>query len=447
MIDVDDRLGWKRRCEVLGAAMPGYKAGGGVDESFTRAVALELGRLGSGTSVFKTFTVLTDEKKRREHNLKAIPDFRKFSLKGLSNIWLHAVKSKELSLSTPPQDNTNLGDASSSHSSSNTLKGLSILTEARILISIKFKNPTQKPIAEEIQEMLNQKTPNMEVNAALVRELDIHALFNSTSSLVLMSMPIWLWVSLPHDTSLQYVGVIRSPNLLPPTTLLATPSVSEESAKEHNTASPSFEIDSQRREPPNDRRPRGKLEVGFTTKEFREVQASLANEKDQNNKLLDKVRKSEQEKRSLDHETREKERWRERYKQKDAEVKLLSERLIERDLLERERETRQTRETRAVVAQAPAFHEFNNDFSRIQAESQQRPAADFDKKSIRPPPRPRTHLNPDLFVPQKKKKSFFSDPDLDEMTRNLNKRLPENVMRMLDRRGQSSLGRSRLVKI
>jgi hypothetical protein len=209
---------WKRRCEILGAAGPVNKAGGKAAESFTAALTTELRQLKSnGISVLQLYANVTSKEKIAHYKLKTTPAYRKFWIApDLANIFLGPVKPKDSSLSSdqPGQGAMVTADNLSTGGSSVTLRDLSTSTEARILFSLKFRNPAEKPVAKEILQWLENKPHDAQIEVAVYRELAFHGLFESDSGLALMSMPIWLWASLPPNTAFQYVGVVRSDNLL-----------------------------------------------------------------------------------------------------------------------------------------------------------------------------------------------------------------------------------------
>jgi hypothetical protein len=201
MIDLQFR--WKRRCEMLAAAGITEEATAG-DTSFSRAVVKELkerkDRVGFLASEIRTS--LSNLEKMDRLGLKQTPHDR---------------------MSNPRYDALRLGRLRSdgeagSQTSSITIGEIKASTTARMLIKIRFANPSADLIKEEIEAWLRKTLPSSieDVDFAAVREAQVHSLFKSESSLAIFSVPLWIWDLIPHSPACQALGIIRSGDLLRP---------------------------------------------------------------------------------------------------------------------------------------------------------------------------------------------------------------------------------------
>jgi hypothetical protein len=202
----NNRKPWKRRCEILGAAGAGDldKGSGDSRYSFTAAVAKELLAQKSTPrfTVLHLYSLMTDRERMDGYPLQVSPHRRTFPGK----------KNLRGSISLVPLKDQNTRDRGvddASLSSSSTLVSLGRLSDAKMLIRIHFGFPTEKPVLEEWEDWLKTRPPD-------IRSLEIswEGLYGSDSGLALVSIPIWLWTSLPQNPAYQHIGIIRSKNLL-----------------------------------------------------------------------------------------------------------------------------------------------------------------------------------------------------------------------------------------
>jgi hypothetical protein len=126
-------------------------------------------------------------------------------------------------MSNPRFDSMRLGrlrsDADAgSQASSITISEIKASTTARMLIKIRFANPSADLIKEEIEAWLRKTLPSSieDIDFAAVREAQVHSLFESESSLAIFSVPLWVWDLIPHSPACQALGIIRSGDLLRP---------------------------------------------------------------------------------------------------------------------------------------------------------------------------------------------------------------------------------------
>ncbi|KAH8786886.1 hypothetical protein BGZ57DRAFT_145714 [Hyaloscypha finlandica] len=201
---IDLRFRWKRRCEMLAAAGITEEAGAG-DTSFSRAVVMELkertNRVGFLASEIRTS--LSNPKKMTRLGLKATPHHDRMSNPRFDSMRLGRLRS---------------GADVGSQTSSITIGEIKASTTARMLVKIRFANPSADLIKEEIEAWLRKTLPSSieDIDFAAVREAQVHSLFESESSLAIFSVPLWVWDLIPHSPACQALGIIRSGDLLRP---------------------------------------------------------------------------------------------------------------------------------------------------------------------------------------------------------------------------------------
>lgn len=174
---IDLRFRWKRRCEMLAAASI-MEAGAG-DTSFSRAVVKELkertNRVGFLASEIRTS--LNNPKKMNNLGLKATPHHDRMSNPRFDSLRLGRLRSDaDVGLQT----------------SSITIGEIMASTTARMLIKIRFANPSADLVKEEIEAWLRKTLPSSieDIDFATVREAQVHSIFESESSLALFSVPL-----------------------------------------------------------------------------------------------------------------------------------------------------------------------------------------------------------------------------------------------------------------
>jgi hypothetical protein len=174
---IDLRFRWKRRCEMLAAASI-TEAGAG-DTSFSRAVVKELkertNRVGFLASEIRTS--LSNPKKMNNLGLKATPHHDRMSNPRFDSLRLGRLRS-----------NADVG----LQTSSITIDESKVSTTARMLIKIRFANPSADLVKEEIEAWLRKTLPSSieDIDFAAVREAQVHSLFESESSLTISSVPL-----------------------------------------------------------------------------------------------------------------------------------------------------------------------------------------------------------------------------------------------------------------
>jgi hypothetical protein len=149
------------------------------DTSFSRAVVKELkertNRVGFLASEIRTS--LNNPKKMNNLGLKATPHHDRMSNPRFDSLRLGRLRSDaDVGLQT----------------SSITIGEIMASTTARMLIKIRFANPSADLVKEEIEAWLRKTLPSSieDIDFATVREAQVHSIFESESSLALFSVPL-----------------------------------------------------------------------------------------------------------------------------------------------------------------------------------------------------------------------------------------------------------------
>jgi hypothetical protein len=179
---IDLKFRWKRRCEMLAAAGITEEAGAG-DASFSLAVVKELkertNRVGFRPSEIRI--ALSNPKKMRLLGLKATPQHDCMSSLRYANdpMRLCPLRSDR---NTEPK------------ASSITVSEIKASSSSRMLIKIRFTNPSTDLIKEDIEAWLKSTIPSSidDIDFAAVREAQVHYLFESESSPAIFSVPLWV---------------------------------------------------------------------------------------------------------------------------------------------------------------------------------------------------------------------------------------------------------------
>jgi len=84
-------------------------------------------------------------------------------------------------------------------------------TDARILIKIAFKNPTDE-LRQEVRKFWSQSgPPNFnEVELAVWKQIQVVEVFQTNSSLLLATLPISLWAFFPRHSAYECIDMVRS---------------------------------------------------------------------------------------------------------------------------------------------------------------------------------------------------------------------------------------------
>ncbi|KAK5108511.1 hypothetical protein LTR62_008251 [Meristemomyces frigidus] len=90
------------------------------------------------------------------------------------------------------------------------------------MVKIRLKIPAQELLPDGWVEWLAQRPPDvaelliyLRFEDAVTGQIELQGDWNSTSSMLLISLPMWLWQLLPKRSAYQEIGVLRSANLLP----------------------------------------------------------------------------------------------------------------------------------------------------------------------------------------------------------------------------------------
>jgi hypothetical protein len=219
MVIRDESVKWGGALEVLAACRQDGKAGADKGHMFTGALSELLkdeAITHDGATAFGLGTIMSNRKWWKDtKELKTDPVYVDVG----TSLKATARPSRTVSFITLiPMEKA--GDDSSSALSALTLSEAVPYTDARILISVSLETP---PKPEEWIAMFEHYRPGgvHGLKFAAWSEKDLSslkinniALFESGSSLAIMSIPIWLWYALPPNDAYQRIGTVYSDNLL-----------------------------------------------------------------------------------------------------------------------------------------------------------------------------------------------------------------------------------------
>lgn len=121
-----------------------------------------------------------------------------------------AKKGVEIETITPhaPGDDSDSGYESQKGSRSQ-------LSNARILIKIRLRDPAEALSSDDWLKWFEDRPHNVaHVDIAVVKKIEWVGVFESDSSLALITVPMWLWHSMEQDPACESLGLVRSKNLL-----------------------------------------------------------------------------------------------------------------------------------------------------------------------------------------------------------------------------------------
>ncbi|KAK6382986.1 hypothetical protein LTS17_003656 [Exophiala oligosperma] len=220
---------WNQRSEILGASSALEEASAMRKSSFTAALAEELRKRArqSGQGANWYYTLLTSTEKTRHYKLVQAPLWRRYSGPSFrTGIFLQDMnwKSSPQTGATAAGADTDSGLGSSTASITSqarlwqdTINNLTDLSDVRVLIKIRLRNPAEQLLDADWMDMFEHRPSNIasiEVNVA--SKVVCHGIFESDSSILLVTVPIWLWQTVQHNTSYENLGVVHSDNLLAP---------------------------------------------------------------------------------------------------------------------------------------------------------------------------------------------------------------------------------------
>ena len=89
------------------------------------------------------------------------------------------------------------------------------VSNARVLIKIRLRDTAEALSSNEWLKWFEDRPHNVaQVDIAMVREIEWVGVFESDSSLALITVPMWLWLSMKQDPACESLGIVGSKNLL-----------------------------------------------------------------------------------------------------------------------------------------------------------------------------------------------------------------------------------------
>jgi hypothetical protein len=253
MIEEGEFQTWAQRSEILCSSSALEQASALKSSSFTKALAEELKKRsdqrGQGANWY--YTLLTSTERTRNHKLVQAPLWRRYSSVSFqTGIFLQSQKWTPPQISgagSLPDDDSAIGSSNASIMSQDklfkrTIDELSNLSDLRVLVKIRLRNPVEQLLMRDWMEMFEHRPANVDtIEVNVVDKVVCHALFESDSSLLLVTVPIWLWQTVEHNAAYENLGIVRSDNLLAPGQAVGMMKVATDiasSAKLKQTAAP-----------------------------------------------------------------------------------------------------------------------------------------------------------------------------------------------------------------
>ena len=213
MIDSDET--YQRRCEIFCASGALDRASAKRTCSFTKAITEELSirKDSNGIDVLWFKTMMTSTEMAEKHKLSPAPQWRRYSdTLHQTSIFLES-KNQKLPVS---KETTTHNDEDSGKFIETSLTELDSLSDTRVLVKLRLANPAELLLEDDWMKWFQQRPSNVAgIEIAIVKRIRCHGLFKSDSSLLLLSMPVWVWENIQADPACESIGIVRSDNLLP----------------------------------------------------------------------------------------------------------------------------------------------------------------------------------------------------------------------------------------
>ncbi|KAK0268708.1 hypothetical protein LTS00_017486, partial [Friedmanniomyces endolithicus] len=207
----------RQRCEILCSS--GLKEQSGALEKtvFTRALKELLAKkteavLGSKDALGgMTFESICDTMTKQgiRKTLRAEPRWRPVAPNEAFRGRITMVK-KEVgtAMPQPQRDGSDSGYESE-------IESRSQLSDTRILIKIRLTSPAEGLSSDDWLRWFEQRPHNVaHIDLAVIEKIEWVGVFESDSSLALITIPLWLWNNMAHDPACESLGIVRSQNLL-----------------------------------------------------------------------------------------------------------------------------------------------------------------------------------------------------------------------------------------
>lgn len=198
---------WQRRIELVGSAgsLDQAEHPRGAQYTLTNAFAKELEdrKDGKGTDVFYIHQHMSGNSVSQLYNLKPAQVYKRnheTSHSYSSSIFLQSkIKAQT------PMSQTAIEPA-------DYARELSCLNDLRVVLTLRFTNPAERLLIEDFKRWFHYRPHNIDLAKVGVK-VECWGLGNSNSSLVVLSIPMWVWNLLPPSPAYESVGVVRSKNL------------------------------------------------------------------------------------------------------------------------------------------------------------------------------------------------------------------------------------------
>lgn len=113
------------------------------------------------------------------------------------------------SITSEPQQ----GDSDSGYGS--VVDSRSQLSDTRVLIVIRLTNPAAGLSSNDWLKWFEQRPHDVaHIDFSVVKKIEWVGVFESDSSLALITIPLWLWHNMKHDPACKSLGIVRSKNML-----------------------------------------------------------------------------------------------------------------------------------------------------------------------------------------------------------------------------------------
>lgn len=213
---ISQKRRWKRRCELLGATSAKERAGAPskanperVDarsrqKSFTEALTerLKKQRDEPGIDVNTLSVLLVRDWKQPNSKLRSMPTYQPLHDRSSTEFYSSSfLESKKLDKMSAQPDG---GPAASLEDQARRIDDLN--DGLTVVVKLRITNAAAELSVEEFRQMLVHRPRNI----TGVSFLAMHGLWRSNSSLVILTLPLWLWNLMPANAAYEGISVVRS---------------------------------------------------------------------------------------------------------------------------------------------------------------------------------------------------------------------------------------------
>jgi Caspase domain len=217
---------YRRRCEIFCSAGLKEKSGAQTRTNFTAALKAQLETAASKALLEQrrsigglTFENICEQMTKKEirDTLIAEPRFKasKFANPSFRGRIALTKRGNENSTSVPPPPPPQAQQDDSGSGYESQIEARSQISNTRILIKIRLANPAEGLSSDDWLKWFEKQPHNVaHIDLAVVKKIEWVGVFETDSSLALMTVLLWLWNYMEQDPACESLGIVRSANLL-----------------------------------------------------------------------------------------------------------------------------------------------------------------------------------------------------------------------------------------